>query len=278
MRVLVTGANGFLGTGIVKELLDRGQEVVVADLSCNRVDTRAQKFEMDFFDIDNPFEYFGKPDVLLHLAWRNGFQHNHESHIVDLPKHYLFLKKMIDSGISRISILGSMHEVGFHEGSITDSTPCNPLSLYGISKNALRESISLLTNDCDCIFQWIRGYYIVSNNVYGNSIFSKIAQSVQEGKTTFPFTSGINQYDFLDYNDFCEIVAAIVCQNKINGIINACSGRPEKLSDRVERFIKENNYNIQLIYGAYPDRPYDSKAIWGDSLKVEEILKNDKKS
>ena len=58
----------------------------------------------------------------------------------------------------------------------------------------------------------------------------------------------------------------------MNGIINICSGRPERLSDRVERFIKENDYNIKLKYGAFPDRPYDSKAIWGNDTKIKSIM------
>ena len=75
---------------------------------------------------------------------------------------------------------------------------------------------------------------------------------------------GINQWDFIDYDDFCIQVGAAVEQREINGIINICSGRPEKLSERVERFISENNYKIKLDYGKFPDRPYDSKAVWGD--------------
>lgn len=55
-------------------------------------------------------------------------------------------------------------------------------------------------------------------------------------------------------------------------MINICSGHPEKLADRVERFIKDNKYKIKLMYGAFPDRPYDSKAVWGDSRKIEGIL------
>ena len=62
-------------------------------------------------------------------------------------------------------------------------------------------------------------------------------------------------------------------QDEVNGIINICSGRPEKLADRVERFIIENNFNIKLKYGAFPDRPYDSKAIWGDDFKIKMIEK-----
>lgn len=69
-------------------------------------------------------------------------------------------------------------------------------------------------------------------------------------KTEFPFTMGQNQFDFIDYEDFCKQVAAAVGQDEINGIINICSGKPEKLADRVERFIKENGYGIKLKYGA----------------------------
>ena len=67
-------------------------------------------------------------------------------------------------------------------------------------------------------------------------------------------------------------MAAAVCQEKTLGIIEICSGKPEKLANRAEHFIKENGYSIMLEYGAFPDRPYDSKAIWGDSKKIEAIL------
>ena len=63
-------------------------------------------------------------------------------------------------------------------------------------------------------------------------------------------------------------------QDEVDGIINICSGKPEKLCDRVERFIKENNYNIKLAYGKFPDRPYDSKAVWANDCKISKILKN----
>lgn len=122
------------------------------------------------------------------------------------------------------------------------------------------------------MFQWFRGYYIVGNSKSGCSIFSKIAIAESEGKTDFLFTMGLNQYDFIDYDKFCERTVMAVLQNNILGVINICSGYPEKLADRVERFIKENHYNIRLKYGAFPDRPYDSKAVWGDSKRIETIM------
>lgn len=277
MKVLVTGANGYLGSGIVKAILNSGNDVVAADFNVDHVDDRATKIACNLFEISDPYDFFGHPDVLCHLAWRDGFVHYSDAHIDDLPAHYSFIKKMIEHGCKHIAAMGSMHEVGFFEGSINENTPCHPTTPYGIGKNALRDLTAMLCKQNNCVFQWMRGYYIVGNSKYGSSIFSKITAAVEDGKKEFPFTLGQNQYDFIDYPVFCSQVASVVCQNQEQGIINICSGRPEKLADRVERFIKENNYDIKLQYGVFPDRPYDSKAIWGDSSKIEKIMNRNSK-
>ena len=275
MKVLVTGANGYLGQGVVKELLDKGHEVVAVDMATQNIDDRAEKKAVNLFEIEDPYKFFGQPDVLLHMAWRDGFVHYSEAHFNDLPNHIGFIKKFAESEISTIAVMGSMHEIGFFEGSIDEKTPCQPESFYGIAKNALRQATEVLCKQNNKIFQWLRGYYIVGNTKFGSSIFSKITAAAEEGKTKFPFTLGLNQFDFINYEEFCKQVASCITQDKVNGVINICSGRPEKLADRVERFISENNYQIKLEYGAFPDRPYDSKAVWGNNAKIQEILKSE---
>ena len=272
MKILVTGANGYLGQGIVKHILDHGHTVVATGRKLNHVDDRAEKKACDLFSIDEPYTYFGEPDILLHLAWRDGFVHYSDAHITDLPMHYEFMRKMADSNVKTIVGMGSMHEIGFFEGSINEDTPCNPITPYGISKNALRELTAMFCKQKNKKFMWLRGYYIVGNSQYGSSIFSKITAAEAEGKEEFPFTMGQNQFDFIDYEDFCEQVARTVSQDEVMGVINICSGYPEKLADRVERFIKENGYSIRLKYGAFSDRPYDSKAVWGNGEKIEKIM------
>lgn len=272
MKILVTGANGYLGQGIVKHILDLGLYVIAADYQTDHIDQRADCRQVDLFSIKNPYEYFDKPDALLHLAWRDGFVHYSDAHIEDLPKHYSFIKSFAESDAKKIAVMGSMHEIGFYEGPIKSDTPCNPITPYGISKNALRELTDLLCKKNNKQYQWLRGYYIVGNSQYGASIFSKISAAEAEGKEEFPFTMGLNQYDFLNYEEFCEQTARAVIQDEVFGIINICSGRPEKLADRVERFITENGYKIKLKYGAFPDRPYDSKAVWGDDEPIKRIL------
>ena len=165
-----------------------------------------------------------------------------------------------------------MHEVGYWEGAIDENSPCNPASLYGISKNALRQITTLLTTKHGATMQWLRGYYIVGDDAHGSSIFSKLLAAAQEGKKTFPFTTGKNLYDFISIQGLAYQIAAAVSQDEVDGIINICSGEPMSLADRVEAYIRENDLDITLEYGAFPDRPYDSPGVWGDATKIRKIL------
>ncbi len=277
MRILVTGANGFLGRGVVKKLLDMGYEVAAADRNVNKVDERASLYPCDIFDVQDSWSYFNKPDVLLHMAWRNGFQHESDTHIEELPKHYMFLKKAAESNFQTIAVMSSMHEVGQWEGMITESTQCNPVTPYGISKNALKGLTKMLCTQYNKVFLWLRGFYVVSEDYDGSSIFSKIMQAENEGRKTFPFTTGEASFDFLEYEKYCQYIAKAVVQNQVTGIIEICSGYPERISDCVERFIHENNLHICLEYGAFPSRVYDNRIVWGDRQKIDKILKNAQK-
>lgn len=263
MKIAVTGANGFLGTGIVRELASRGHEVVAVDVRTDRVEGAARRVDASVLDMADPYAEMGEPDCVVHLAWRDGFRHGSEAHMADLPLHVDLVRRLAASPLGRLAVMGSMHEVGYFEGGIRPGTPCSPQSMYGIAKNALRQASEVLCEGSGTELQWLRGYYIVDGSPYGSSVFSKICRAAAEGRGTFPFTTGQNQYDFLDYPDFCSLVADIVTGDEGAGTYNVSSGRPERLADRVERFIEENGLDIELEYGAFPDRPYDSPAVWG---------------
>ena len=122
--------------------------------------------------------------------------------------------------------------------------------------------------------QWLRGFYIYGDDEESQSIFGKLYRSAHEGKKTFPFTSGKNKYDFLPVSELGKMIAACVMQEEVNGIINCCSGVPVSLGEQVESFIEANALDISLEYGVYPEREYDSPAIWGDATKIKQIMEN----
>ncbi len=273
-KVLVTGANGYIGRHVVKQLLDMDCEVVASDFAFDGVDDRAIKNDTAIFEKnDNLYKDLGEPDVCIHMAWRNGFQHNNASHIDDLAGHHNFINSMLEQGLKQIVVMGTMHEVGYWEGAIKEDTPTNPTSLYGISKNALRQASMLAAKNNDAILQWVRAYYILGDDTKNNSIFSKLVQAEKDGKEKFPFTTGKNKYDFIQIEELAKQIACVAMQTEIDGVINCCTGIPVSLADRVEQFIKDNNFNIRLEYGAFPDRAYDSPAVWGDPEKINGIMK-----
>ena len=179
---------------------------------------------------------------------------------------------MIEGGLKHLVVMGLMHEVGYWEGAINDDTPCNPLSMYGIAKNALRQAMMVLCEQKNVVFQWIRAYYIVGDDLRNNSIFSKLCQAETDGKEKFPFTSGKTKYDFLSIDELAKQISSVASQTEVNGIINCCSGKPISLAEKVESYIKEHGFRIKLEYGAFPDRPYDSPIVYGDNSKISMIM------
>lgn len=271
MKVVVTGASGYIGRHVVDALIKMHHEVIAVDMINKGINTDATFLSLDIFS-DDIYNKLGRPDACIHMAWKDGFNHASDAHMGMLSKHYAFIKNMIDGGVKYLSVMGTMHEIGYYEGCVDENTPTNPLSMYGIAKNALREASLLLADKSDTALMWLRAYYILGDDSNNNSIFSKITQMEHEGKESFPFVSGKNKYDFINVDELAKQIATASTQSEITGIINCCSGKPVSLADKVNEFIEKNHYSIRPDYGKFPERPYDSPAIWGDNTKINKIM------
>lgn len=275
MRIVITGANGYIGSHVAAELLKMGHEVYAADVAFHNLDKRVIPLTTPIFGSEEDiFEKLASPDVCIHMAWRDGFVHNSDNHILDLPNHYSFIKRMIQGGLKHLAVMGSMHEIGYWEGAIEENTPANPKSNYGIAKNTLRQLTMKLAAENDVCLQWLRAYYITGDDKKSSSIFGKIVRAAENGEKTFPFTSGNNKYDFISVYELAQQIACAATQTEVAGVINCCTGNPMSLAERVEQFIREEKLDIKLEYGKYPDRPYDSPGVWGDAEKIKLIMKN----
>ena len=276
-RIVVTGADGYLGRHIVTFLLQHGYENVCGVDIRNQTLPQGDEFlNKNVLEYDeNIFEALGRPDVVIHLVWRDVYSHNSRYQMGNLSAHFNFVYHLFQGGLKNFSTMGSMHEIGYWEGCIDETTPCNPLSQYGIAKNALRLAFTeLVTREFkDVSFKWLRGFYNHGDDEGGGAIFSKILQAEANGQALFPFTSGKNKYDFLNIREVTEQIVAASLQTDINGVINCCSGKPVSLGEKVEAFLLENGLKIKLDYGKFPDRPYDSPIVYGDNTKISQILK-----
>jgi nucleoside-diphosphate-sugar epimerase len=247
-HIIVTGAGGYIGRHAVTALLDRGHRVtaVLRPGARSTVDSRADLLWADVladtFEVASLAET--PPTALIHLAWQDGFDHNADSHMSLLSAHFGFLRDAATWGVRRISVLGTMHEVGYWEGAIEADTPTNPTTLYGVAKDALRRSL-FIALDTEVTLQWLRCYYILGDDRNNRSIFTRLLEAEDAHKTTFPFTSGQNQYDFIDVGELGNQIAAVASQDELRGVINCSSGTPVPLGTRVEEFIASHG----LPYG-----------------------------
>lgn len=273
--VVVTGAAGYVGRHVVRAVADLGfmPVAVVRPGRGGDLDERARIVEADVlapgFDLATAVN--DDTASFIHLAWQDGFVHNAPSHLTHLSAHFSLLNAVADAGVPRIAALGTMHEVGYWSGAITAETPTNPRSLYGIAKDALRRSTQIsLAGRAE--LAWLRCYYIYGDDRRNNSIFARLLEAVDEGKSTMPFTTGANKYDFIHVAQLADQIAVAAVAPGVTGVINCCTGTPVSLADRVEAFIADNELPIALEYGAFPDRPYDSPAVWGDATRIRQIM------
>lgn len=268
MKIIVTGANGYIGRNVVSALLNKGHQVVAVLFEGEKPHvllSNADIFYGNIFDLsaEQLDKLAGNAECLLHLAWQDGFNHRASSHLDNVMKHYHFLVNMAQKGIKNISVAGTMHEVGYFVGPIDAETPCNPRNPYGIAKNFLRQAMfDFASVTPELNLQWLRFYYITGDDLFNNSIFTKILKAEEENQEFFPLNSGEMLYDFIDIKDLSYQIEEKI-SSKESGIFNCCSGKPKSLRTAVEEFILEHNLKIKPKYNVFPSRAYDSMAVWG---------------
>ena len=121
MKVLVTGATGFIGDHVINTLLKKNVEVVATsnDLKKAKASGWYDKTEFIEFDINNSrdhkgnlFEHFKSPDKVIHLSWENLPNYKELFHFEkNLFSDYNFLKKWGSIGNGRWSIESSSRTI-----------------------------------------------------------------------------------------------------------------------------------------------------------------------
>ena len=277
-NILVTGADGYIGTHVIDLLKkDPAFFITAAVLDAGKY-ASSENVRYINFDLkkdsrrENLFEETGKPDVCLHLAWRDGFVHNSLSHLEDYYDHFSFIRNLIDHGTSQVAVAGSFREYGNAIGMTNVDSFVQPGSFYSLSKMMLKRSLEIYFENKDVCFQWFRPFTVYGDEERNHSILSKILQWDKEGKKTFPFTDGNEQYDYIEVNELARQIVAIVSQKEIDGVIDCCTGHPTRMGDIVEQFIKDNGLSIRPEYGAFPPRKYDTSVIFGDNRKILRIM------
>lgn len=276
-KVLVTGATGFIGNYVILELL-KGDCTIIATSSSeskakkqewyNSVkyipfDLKEKSPEIDYFD------FFDQPDLLIHLAWEGLPNYQKSFHLTEnLPRHYTFLKKLIQQGLNDVTVAGTCLEYGMVEGCLNEDMLPHPANPYATAKNSLRNSLEKLKQETPFNFKWIRLFYMYGEGQNPNSLFSQLEAAIANNETVFNMSGGEQIRDFLPVEKAAEYITKIALQNKVEGIINCCSGKPAALKQLVQEYLKKRDALITLNLGHYPYTDYEPMRFWGDTKKL----------
>lgn len=278
MKILVTGATGFIGQHVVSNLLDNGQTVIATSSN----EEKAKKFdwynEVDYMQCDyhkqsvDYYDYFGKPEAVIHLAW-NGLPNYKDSFHVErnLPANCNILKNFIDGGVKKVVVVGTCYEYGLQNGCLKETDATMPATQYGLAKDTLRKYIELLVKGTGISFNWVRLFYIYGEGQNPNSLLPQLEKAILEGKSFFNMSNGEQLRDYLSVEEVARYLCMITLQDKVNGVVNCCSGKPISIRRLVEEKIKELDSNIKLNFGYYPYPDYEPMAFWGDTTKLKKI-------
>lgn len=275
MKILVTGATGYIGRSVVSELSKRlGHTIVAAGRNTQKLKEIAaiyniQKIEFDLCEKQhNWFDFVGKPDMLIHLAWGRLDNYNNLYHIdQELFMHYAFLKNMIEHGLLHLSIAGTCLEYGKQEGCMHEDTLTAPVTSYGIAKDKLHRFLRLLQKKSSFSLKWLRLFYIYSEVPKPGSLLAQVDNAISKGETSFNMSVGNQLRDYSSLEDVARSIVDASMDKSNYRVFNICSGRPVSLRDMVERQIKKRSANMILNLGFYPYLEYEPMAFWGKNSK-----------
>jgi nucleoside-diphosphate-sugar epimerase len=279
MKILVTGATGFIGNYVVEELLKYNYKII-ASATVNSQEIYSNWIEkVDYIeanlneDKEDWFTFFNEPDQIIHLAWEGLPNYKEMFHLErNLPKNYLFLKNMIEKGLEKVVVTGSCFEYGMQSGALNEAMVTMPNNPYGLAKDTLRKFLEQLQKKIDFEFKWIRLFYMYGKGQDPSSILSQLDKALENGETSFNMSGGEQLRDYLPIEKVAEYIVKIAMQNEVHGIINCCSGVPVSIRKLVEDYLEKKQKSIHLNIGHYPYPDYEPMAFWGDRSRLDRFL------
>jgi nucleoside-diphosphate-sugar epimerase len=281
MKILVTGATGFIGRHVITELLKNDYlEIIATSLNQQKAKTfdwypRVQYIPCDLRQPNaDVYNLFNQPDILIHLAWQGLPNYQERYHFEEnLPANYAFLKNMVAGGLKQLTVTGTCFEYGLQNGCLGEETLPRPVTNYALAKDTLRKFIEALLIDYPAVtFAWLRLFYMFGPGQNPKSLFGQLEQARLNQKPMFNMSGGEQLRDYLPIERMAGYIAQLGLSADASGIINVCSGQPVSIRNLVEKWLENKEATLKLNLGYYPYPSHEPMAFWGNNQKLSALL------
>ena len=279
MKVLVTGATGFVGRHLVAALLERGCEIRAVARNAETARSMPWIEDVEFVSADihaadlNVVALTEGIDALAHLAWPGlpnyralfHFEHN-------LMADYRFIKSAVEAGVQQVLVTGTCFEYGMQSGPLSEATEPRPSNPYGLAKHTLHLFLQNLQQERPFTLQWARLFYLHGEGQNPNSLFAALDRAIDAGEPAFNMSAGEQLRDFLAIETAASHLAAILHQSDFDGVVNCASGQPVSVRALVEQRLRERGATLDLNLGHYPYPTHEPLAFWAVVERLQQLL------
>ena len=286
MIILVTGATGFIGSHLIKKLVEEGAKVHILsrneelhrNLILKDLDSELKLCKADLCDsasiktcIDNV-----EPEKVFHLGafvdLKRDFQTANECVQTNIQGTLNMLNALKDINCSSFIHLGTYEVYGFNPVPFREEQPVDPLSPYSISK-VCSEYFCRFTNKIYNIpIVLLRLANVYGPNQKSERLIPYVIRCCIE-KKEIKLTKGNQTRDYLYVEDAIEaIIKSSHTKEAISEVINIGSGKEYKVKEVVQKILDLMGSSITPQYGGLKHRAYEPERWYCDITKAKKIL------
>jgi nucleoside-diphosphate-sugar epimerase len=278
MKALVTGGAGFIGSNIVRALLEEKHEVTVLDdLSSGYkrniqdcIDTKGVKFvKASILDKNAVSDACAGQDVVFHLAASVGRQRSIDNPISDSSINLLGTINVLE-GIKNAGSEGGGAGIVYSSSAamfgelimplIDEGHPQNADSPYGVSKLAAEKMILAYSDIYNIKAVCLRYFNIYGKgqryDAYGN-VIPIFAQRIYDGEPITIYGDGSQTRDFANVHDVARANLLAAGYQGTHKVFNIGSGYSITINELATQMQKIAGKGIGIVYA--PERPADVK-------------------
>ncbi|MEO8592706.1 MAG: NAD(P)-dependent oxidoreductase [Candidatus Solibacter sp.] len=266
MKLLITGAGGFIGTPVIRLLLAQGHTVHAASLRPEAYPAGVQGHVVDLLAGEGP-ELIARvrPTHMLHLAWSvaPGKFWTGLENVRWLQISLDLIQAFAASGGRRWVGVGSCAEYDWSQGgTFREADPPRPSTLYGASKISLQMTSQMLGEQLGIETAWVRIFFPYGPGEPPARLLPSVIQALLAGRPA-ACTEGSQVRDFVFVEDVAFALSNLLVST-FCGPINVGSGVPVTVRQVVETAAGQLGKLELVQFGGLPARTGEPQEIIAD--------------